>query len=107
MKCDRHIFMFFGTGISRQTAPGAAIIHFFGGIHEIYFPYILAKPSLILAGVGLTATPGSIVASLTLKFSKQDDESDLNDATAKMEKMKGKRSRVSDQLTNEEQEAQE
>ncbi|QHE53670.1 PTS mannitol transporter subunit IICB [Pontibacillus sp. HMF3514] len=144
-------FMFFGKGISRQTAPGAAIIHFFGGIHEIYFPYILSKPSLILAamaggvtgtatfvftGVGLTATPspGSIVAllpltakgdifgvilgvllatvasfivaSFILKFSKQEEEGDLNEATAKMEEMKGKKSRVSDQLTKEEQEEQ-
>ncbi|WP_285762095.1 PTS transporter subunit EIIC, partial [Nocardiopsis ansamitocini] len=40
---------FFGPKISRATAPGAIIIHFFGGIHEIYFPYILAQPKLILA----------------------------------------------------------
>ena len=33
----------------RRSAPGAAIIHFFGGIHEIYFPYVLMKPKLILA----------------------------------------------------------
>ena len=33
----------------RATAPGAAIIQFFGGIHEIYFPYVLMKPMLILA----------------------------------------------------------
>jgi mannitol PTS system EIICBA or EIICB component len=39
----------FGKGASKQTAPGAAIIHFFGGIHEIYFPYILMKPMLLLA----------------------------------------------------------
>ena len=31
----------------RRRAP--AIIHFFGGIHEIYFPYVLMKPKLILA----------------------------------------------------------
>ncbi|UOR13398.1 PTS mannitol transporter subunit IICB [Halobacillus amylolyticus] len=76
-------FTVFGKGISKQTAPGAAVIHFFGGIHEIYFPYILSKPSLILAlmaggvsgtatfaafGVGLTSTPspGSIIALLAL-----------------------------------------
>lgn len=40
-------FMFFGKGTAKQTSPGAAIIHFFGGIHEIYFPYILMKPLLI------------------------------------------------------------
>lgn len=40
---------FFGRGNMRQSAPGAVIIQFFGGIHEIYFPYILARPALILA----------------------------------------------------------
>ncbi|MBD5070897.1 PTS transporter subunit EIIC, partial [Xanthomonas citri pv. citri] len=44
-------YMFFGKGSSKSTAPGAAIIHFFGGIHEIYFPYILMKPALILAAI--------------------------------------------------------
>lgn len=72
-------FMFFGKGIAKQSAPGAAIIHFFGGIHEIYFPYVLMKPMLLLAvifggmsgvftlvlmGGGLVApaSPGSILA---------------------------------------------
>lgn len=45
-------FMFFGKGTAKQTSPGAAIIHFFGGIHEIYFPYILMKPMLLLAVIG-------------------------------------------------------
>ncbi|MFD6095876.1 mannitol-specific PTS transporter subunit IIC [Nocardiopsis flavescens] len=71
--------MLFGPRISRATAPGAIIIHFFGGIHEIYFPYILAQPKLILAAIaggmagvatfmvldaGLisAASPGSIIA---------------------------------------------
>lgn len=44
-------YMIFGRGTSKQTAPGAAIIHFLGGIHEIYFPYILMKPLLILAAI--------------------------------------------------------
>ena len=39
----------FGKGVAKATAPGAAIIQFFGGIHEIYFPYVLMKPKLILA----------------------------------------------------------
>lgn len=69
----------FSKGMIKQSAPGAIIIHFFGGIHEIYFPYILMQPSLILAaiaggatgvftfvilGAGLVATPspGSIFA---------------------------------------------
>lgn len=72
-------FAVFGKGVAKATAPGAAIIHFFGGIHEIYFPYVLMKPKLILAmiaggatgvainvgfGVGLVApaAPGSIFA---------------------------------------------
>jgi PTS system mannitol-specific IIC component len=71
--------MVFGVGAARATAPGAFIIHFFGGIHEIYFPYVLAKPILILAmiaggatgvltnvifgsGLRAPASPGSIIA---------------------------------------------
>ncbi len=69
----------FGKGLAKQSAPGSIIIHFFGGIHEIYFPYVLMNPILILAviaggaigvltfvvlGAGLVATPspGSIFA---------------------------------------------
>jgi len=74
-------YMFFGPKLLRLSAPAAIIIQFFGGIHEIYFPYILMKPRLILAaiaggmsgiavfevtGAGLVATPapGSIFAYL-------------------------------------------
>ena len=74
-------FMFFGKGSSKSSAPGAAIIEFFGGVHEIYFPYVLMKPSLIIAAIcgGVTGTalfttlngglkaaasPGSILAIL-------------------------------------------
>jgi mannitol PTS system EIICBA or EIICB component len=74
-------YMLFGTGMARSTAPGAAIIHFFGGIHEIYFPYVLMKPILLLgmigggmvgigtlvvfdAGLRAPAAPGSIIAVL-------------------------------------------
>ncbi len=70
-----------GKGSAKSSAPGAIIIHFLGGIHEIYFPYILMNPTLILAaiaggaagvftnvllGSGLTAaaSPGSIIAIL-------------------------------------------
>ncbi|HSE71906.1 MAG TPA: PTS mannitol transporter subunit IICB, partial [Nocardioidaceae bacterium] len=76
-------YMFFGPKALRPTAPGAIVIEFFGGIHEIYFPYILMKPKLILAaiaggmtgittamvtGVGLVSTPapGSIFAYLAV-----------------------------------------
>lgn len=72
-------FMFFGKGTAKQSASGAGIIHFFGGIHEIYFPYVLMKPmlfvsvilggmsgvfTLVLLGGGLVspASPGSILA---------------------------------------------
>ncbi|MFJ6412740.1 PTS mannitol transporter subunit IICB [Terribacillus saccharophilus] len=56
-------FMFFGTGSARASSPGAAIIHFFGGIHEIYFPYILMKPFLIVAAIGGGVT-GTLLFSL-------------------------------------------
>lgn len=72
-------FSIFGLGAARATAPGAAIIHFFGGIHEVYFPYVLAKPVLLIAmiaggasgvatnvilatGLRAPASPGSIFA---------------------------------------------
>lgn len=72
-----------GKGSAKSSASGAAIIHFFGGIHEIYFPYILMNPLLLLAvmaggasgififtlmDVGLTApaSPGSIFAVLMM-----------------------------------------
>lgn len=68
---------------TRQSAPGAVIIHFLGGIHEIYFPYVLMNPKVIIApiagnaaaiawfsftGTGLTsaASPGSIIAFLSM-----------------------------------------
>ncbi|MFS0782803.1 PTS mannitol transporter subunit IICB [Bacillus sp. 1P06AnD] len=138
--------MLFGKGVAKKTAPGAAIIHFFGGIHEIYFPYILMKPVLLLAAiaggiagvftfglfnVGLVAaaSPGSIfallgmtpkgdflgvlagvtaatavsfvVSAVILKASKAsaEDGEGLDEATKKMEDLKGKKSSVSSQLT--------
>ena len=76
-------YMFVGKGSAKQSAGGAAIIHFFGGIHEIYFPYVLMNPRLILAVIlgGMTgvftltlfnaglvspASPGSIFAVLLM-----------------------------------------
>ncbi|MGY6027265.1 PTS mannitol transporter subunit IICBA [Phytobacter sp. AG2a] len=76
-------YMFFGRGSARQSAGGAAIIHFLGGIHEIYFPYVLMNPRLLIAvilggmtgvftlsvlGGGLVspASPGSILAVLAM-----------------------------------------
>ena len=72
-------YLFFGPRSLRPSVPAAIIIQFLGGIHEIYFPYVLMKPRLILAamaggaagigtfmitGAGLVATPapGSIFA---------------------------------------------
>ncbi|TYL54296.1 PTS mannitol transporter subunit IICB [Agromyces mariniharenae] len=49
-------FTFFGIGAARASAPGAAVIQFFGGIHEVYFPYALMKPILILALIAGGAT---------------------------------------------------
>jgi PTS system mannitol-specific IIC component len=74
-------FAVFGLGAARASAPGAAVIQFFGGIHEVYFPYALMKPVVILALIagGMTgvttnmllggalrgpAAPGSIIAVL-------------------------------------------
>ena len=76
-------FWMFGKGSAKATAPGAIIIHFIGGIHEIYFPYVMMKPALfgaVMAG-GVTGTfvnnmlgsglkapasPGSIIAILSM-----------------------------------------
>lgn len=62
-------YMAAGRGMAQKSAYGAAIIHFFGGIHEIYFPYILMKPRLILAvigggmaGVGFNMVTGNALA---------------------------------------------
>lgn len=72
-----------GKGLLKESAPGAMIIHFLGGIHEIYFPYVLAHPIMIVSmiaggfaadlwftilGAGLVATPspGSIFAYLAV-----------------------------------------
>ena len=42
-------YTFFGKGIARPRRRGALIIQFFGGIHEMYFPYVLTKPRMMLA----------------------------------------------------------
>lgn len=76
-------YWLFGKGNAKQSAPGAVLIHFIGGIHEIYFPYVLMNPALILAviaggmsgvftnvvlgsGLKAPAAPGSIVAVLSM-----------------------------------------
>lgn len=76
-------YSIFGKGSAKSSAPGAIIIHFLGGIHEIYFPYVMMKPMLFFAaiaggvtgtftfqllGAGLSAaaSPGSIIAILAM-----------------------------------------
>lgn len=136
-------YCFFGKGNAKANAYGATVIHFIGGIHEIYFPFILMNPLTVLAaiaggitgtflftlfGVGLVgvSSPGSIVtimmmasagdqllilisilasalvsflvASVIVKYSKQNDEDvnkNLKEAAKQMESLKGKKSRIS------------
>ena len=77
-------YMFFSKDKkTKDSAPGALIIHLFGGIHEIYFPYVLMNPLLLLAAIGGSlaamtyytifdlglsgpASPGSIIAFLLM-----------------------------------------
>lgn len=76
-------YWYAGKGFMKQSAPASIIIHFFGGIHEIYFPYILAHPIMILsviaggfsadlwftitnAGLVATPSPGSIFAYIAV-----------------------------------------
>ena len=76
-------YWMFGKGMAKSSSPGAMIIHVLGGIHEIYFPYILMKPILIIAAIaggmsgvftlgllggGLIApsSPGSIFAIIAM-----------------------------------------
>ena len=78
-------FTIFGIGAARASAPGAAVIQFVGGIHEVYFPYALMKPTLILAliaggmtgvttnvlfndGLRAPAAPGSIIAVIAQTY---------------------------------------
>ena len=76
-------YWFAGKGLAKLSAPGAAIVHFLGGIHEVYFPYVLMNPVMIGAmwAGGISAdivfvatdaglvgppSPGSIFAYLPL-----------------------------------------
>lgn len=76
-------YIIFGKGSAKQTAGGAAVIHFFGGIHEIYFPYVLMNPRLLIAviaggmsgvftlvlfnaGLVAPASPGSFIAVMMM-----------------------------------------
>lgn len=76
-------YSLFGKGAAKASAPGAVLIHLIGGIHEIYFPYVLMKPMLFLSviaggmagtftntilnsGLVAAASPGSILAILAM-----------------------------------------
>ena len=76
-------WMFAKDKMTRDSAPGALIVHVLGGIHEIYFPYVLMNPLLLLATIGGSvaamffntifnvglvspASPGSILAMLAV-----------------------------------------
>ncbi|MBK5267228.1 MAG: PTS mannitol transporter subunit IICB [Acidimicrobiia bacterium] len=76
-------YWFAGKGLAKLSAPGSIIIHFFGGIHEVYFPYVLMNPVMIVAmwaggisaditfvatdaGLSAAPSPGSIFAYLAL-----------------------------------------
>jgi PTS system mannitol-specific IIC component len=76
-------YWLYSKGAIKQSAPGAIVIQFFGGIHEIYFPYVLMKPLLLLAVIGggmaadftfvlthaglvATPSPGSIFAEIAM-----------------------------------------
>ncbi|MBQ9033096.1 MAG: PTS mannitol transporter subunit IICBA [Lachnospiraceae bacterium] len=76
-------WMFSNDKATKDSAPGALIVHVLGGIHEIYFPYVLMNPLLLLATIGGSvaamffntifnvglvspASPGSILALLAV-----------------------------------------
>ena len=75
-------YWFAGKGLAKLSAPGAIVIHFLGGIHEVYFPFVLMNPVMIGAmwaggivadivfvifDAGLTGppSPGSIFAYIS------------------------------------------
>ncbi len=76
-------YWLFGKGNAKQSAPSAIVIQFLGGIHEIYFPYVLMRPMLVFAvilggffadstflllhaGLVAPASPGSIFAEIMM-----------------------------------------
>ena len=79
-------YWLFGKGTAKSSAPGAVLIQFIGGIHEIYYPYVLSRPILILpmilgasssilfmtvahAGLIGPISPGSIVSVIIMSAS--------------------------------------
>jgi PTS system mannitol-specific IIC component len=83
-------FFVAGKGMLKQTSSGSMVIHFLGGIHEIYFPYVLAHPIMVLSviaggiaadfwfvvtGAGLVAPPRPVRSLLTWPSSRPDSTS--------------------------------
>jgi PTS system mannitol-specific IIC component len=79
-------YWLFGKGTAKSSAPGAVLIQFIGGIHEIYYPYVLSRPILILpmilgasssilfmtiahAGLIGPISPGSIISVIIMSAS--------------------------------------
>lgn len=79
-------YWIFGKGTAKSSAPGAVLIQFIGGIHEIYYPYVLSRPILILpmilgasssilfmtlahAGLIGPISPGSIISVIIMSAS--------------------------------------
>ncbi|MDR2278611.1 MAG: PTS lactose transporter subunit IIBC [Vagococcus sp.] len=75
-------FSLYGNQEERKQGAGASMIHLFGGIHEVYFPFVLKEPKLFLvailsgitgttifqflnAGLTMPVSPGSIILMLT------------------------------------------
>lgn len=60
--------LLFGPRSIRPTVPAAMVVHFLGGIHEIYFPYVLLKPILIFAAIlgGATGVLWEVIFNLGL-----------------------------------------
>jgi len=82
----------FSKGMIKQSAPGAIIIHFLGGIHEIYFPYILMQPTLLLAviagGASGVFTFVTFLVAAVLINKKGEQEDALTKAKENVSQMK-------------------
>ncbi|PPE06648.1 PTS transporter subunit EIIC [Mesoplasma corruscae] len=76
-------YICFTKGENRYNAAGSSLIHAIGGIHEVYFVFILAKPKMLIAtmlgvvgsqfitsylggGTIATPSPGSIISLVAL-----------------------------------------
>lgn len=89
---------------TKQSAPGAVIIHFLGGIHEIYFPYVLMNPKVIIApivgnacailwfsitGAGMVAPASAVSFAIASPIVRTADVRSLDEAAEKVRQQKG------------------